>query len=341
MNSYYKNWQTELDAFLIYKVLASIEKENRKGPLFEKLSQESLHQSKIWKNLTNNETLNWDYKPSLKIRIIAMMLKKIGPKYLIDFLPSLKIRGLSLYRLGDDHHNQDQLEMESVHSKIKSGSNLRAAIFGINDGLVSNASLVFAMVGAQSENQTLILTGVAGLLAGGFSMATGEYVSVKSQTELFENQIAIEREELQEFPEEEAKELSLIYQAKGIDRETANKIATTLVLDKEKALDTLAREELGLNPNDLSSPIQAAFASFFSFAIGAGLPLLPFIVMGRDTAVTTSFILSLSTLFIIGLLISLLTGKSALMSGLRMCALGLFSGTITYLIGSVIGVSVN
>lgn len=338
--SYYKNWKGEHDAFTLYKVLANIEKLNKKGTLFDQLSLESLHQANKWKEMSKTAGDEWTYTPDLKIKFITILLKSIGPKYFIDVLSALKIRGLSLYRLGETH-DDFQVGPEPIHSKIKSGSNLRAATFGINDGLVSNASLVFAMVGANSEGHTIILTGVAGLLAGGFSMATGEYISVKSQRELFENQIAIEKEELEEFPEEEAKELSLIYQAKGIDAATADKIANTLVLDKDKALDTLAREELGLNPNELGSAIQAAVTSFVSFSIGAIIPLLPFLILMRDNAIKGSFIFTLLTLFIIGLVISLLTGKSPLKSGLRMCSLGLVSGTATYFIGKLIGVSLT
>jgi VIT1/CCC1 family predicted Fe2+/Mn2+ transporter len=227
---------------------------------------------------------------------------------------------------------------ETIHAKMKLGTSLRAILFGINDGLVSNASLVFAMVGAQAEAKTLLLTGLAGLLAGAFSMAVGEYVSVTSQTELFEHQISLERAELLAFPEEEAKELSLIYQAKGIEAKMADDMASTLVKDPERALDTLAREELGLNPDELGSGLQAALASFVSFAIGALIPLAPFVFMTGVRASIVSVSISLATLFFIGATVSLLTGKSPLMSGLKMALLGLAAGAATYFVGHWIGV---
>lgn len=172
-------------------------------------------------------------------------------------------------------------------------------------------------------------------------MASGEYVSVKSQTELYENQISLERDELQEFPEEEAKELALIYQAKGLNTDLAHEIATALVQDKEKALDTLAREELGLNPNELGSPIQAALSSFICFSIGAIAPLFPFFFATKELASTLSLIISLVLLFSIGVVISFFTGRSPLKNGLRMCLLGLLAGGTTFFIGKLIGVSVN
>jgi VIT1/CCC1 family predicted Fe2+/Mn2+ transporter len=337
---YFDNWQHEMDAVVIYETLAEIEKGNQRGELFSKLSKESQIQAKIWIDKAGPKN-NWHYQQVLKVKIIHFLLKKIGPRYLMDVLSAMKIRGMSVYRLGDTHLNESSVQDENIHSKIKSGSNLRAAIFGINDGLVSNASLVFAMVGAGTQEHTIILTGVAGLLAGGFSMASGEYVSVKSQTELYENQISLEREELQEFPEEEAKELSLIYQAKGIDRTMADQIANKLIQDKEKALDTLAREELGLNPSELGAPLQAALSSFICFSIGAALPILPFLFFAKDIASISSFITSLFMLFLIGVLISFLTGKSPLKNGLRMCLLGLMAGVTTYLIGKLIGVSLT
>ncbi len=338
--SYFQNWKSEREARDIYLALAKIESGTKKGELFTKLAQESFHQSEIWLR-KSPDGQNWIYQPDFKTRIVIKLIQKFGPRFFIDLLSGMKIRGISLYRLGDTHLTEAVLNNEKIHSKIAAGSNLRAAIFGINDGLVSNASLVFAMVGAHSESKILILTGVAGLLAGALSMATGEYISVKSQTELFENQIALEREELHEFPEEEAKELSMIYQAKGVETKLADDIAFSLVKDKEKALDTLAREELGLNPSELGSPLGAAISSFICFAIGASIPLFPFLLMTPTVASSTSFMLSLGTLFLTGVLISFLTGKSLILSGLRMCLLGLLSGGTTYFIGHLIGVSVN
>lgn len=330
--SYLKLRHQELDAFLIYRVLAQIEHDNTKGELFKKLAQESITQANIW--LEKSKSSDVDYRPNLKVKLVLILLRLLRPRRLLDTLSAMKIRGLSVYRIGETHHTN-----ETIHSKMKVGTSLRAILFGINDGLVSNASLVFAMVGANAESHTLLLTGLAGLLAGAFSMAVGEYVSVTSQTELFENQIALERAEFLAFPQEEAKELSLIYQAKGITQTLADEMAQALVKDPERALDTLAREELGLNPAELGSGTQAALASFVSFAIGAVIPLVPFFFLSGTQASVSSLALSLGTLFLTGVSVSLLTGKSPLVSGLKMALLGLAAGLATYFIGYLIGMN--
>lgn len=340
-NKEFKNWKTELDSFIIYKLLCKIERDNSKGTLFKKLSKESLNQAEIWKKIAAPKSSEWTYEIPLKIKIISFVLNVLGPRYILHFLPSTKIRGLSTYRLPDGEHYKGLEANEKIHSKIRSGSNLRAAIFGINDGLVSNASLVFAMVGAGSDNKTIIIAGISGLLAGSFSMATGEYISVKSQTELYKNQIDIEAQELKEFPQEEAKELSIIYQAKGMDKETADKISENLVKDPEKALDTLAREELGLNPHELGSAIGASLSSFLSFSVGALVPILPYFFFSRSFALSFSITTSSLILFVIGIVISFITGKSALMNGIRMCFLGWMAGLATYFIGYLLGAAVT
>jgi hypothetical protein len=219
--------------------------------LFKKLSQESLRQAEIWRKHSPSDSREWVYQILLKTRILSLILNLLGPRYILHFLLAAKVRGLSIYRFPKGEHHKGTEANEKIHSKIKSDSNLSAAIFGINDGLVSNTSLVFAMVGADSDNKKIIITGIPGLMAGSFSIAIGEYISVKSHSELYKNQTDIEKQQLKEFPQEEIKKLSLIYQAKGIDEEIADKISENLVNDPEKALDTLAREKLGLNPNEL------------------------------------------------------------------------------------------
>ena len=222
------------------------------------------------------------------------------------------------------------------------GGNLRAAVFGINDGLVSNTSLIMGVAGAAASAQTVLTTGVAGLLAGALSMAAGEYVSMRSQREMFEYQIGLERDELHEYPEEEAEELALIYQARGMDLEEARRVSRELVKHEATALDALAREELGLNPDDLGSPWGAALSSFIAFAIGAIVPLAPFLfglTLGR--AVSIAAAVAALALFGVGATLSLFTGRSALRGGLRMVLIGGGAGIATWLIGSALGAAIN
>jgi VIT1/CCC1 family predicted Fe2+/Mn2+ transporter len=228
---------------------------------------------------------------------------------------------------------------EGWHHAGRSGT-LRAAIFGVNDGLVSNLSLVMGVTGAAAQNEVVVLAGLAGLLAGAFSMGAGEWISMQSQRELFERQIAIEREELKIMPAEEEQELAAIYRRKGLPAADARRVAGHLMHDPEAALDTKVREELGLDPDQLGSPWGAAGGSFVSFAIGALVPLAPFLVTRGSPAHLLSLGASFLALFMVGVGVSLLTGRSAIFSGLRQVLIGAAAALVTYLVGSLIGVQV-
>lgn len=239
-----------------------------------------------------------------------------------------------------DATTPDGAETEPWHRAGQSGT-LRAMIFGVSDGLVSNTSLVMGVAGAASgDPKFILLAGVAGLLAGSFSMAAGEYISMQSQRELFERQIHLEREELKAMPEEEESELARIYQRKGFTAEEARTIAHRLFQDPEHALDTLVREELGLDPDELGNPWSAAIGSLLAFAAGAVVPVIPFLFGGGVTVFVTSIALSLVAMFAVGGAVSLLTGKSFLRSGLRQVGIGILAAGVTFGVGRVIGVSV-
>ena len=230
---------------------------------------------------------------------------------------------------------------EPWHRTSARSGTLRAVIFGVSDGLVSNLSLVMGVAGASSSHPSfVVLAGVAGLLAGAFSMAAGEYISMQSQREVFDRQIALERAEMQAMPEEEEAELAATYRAKGFARDEAARIAHRLFQDPDAALDILVREELGLDPDELGSPWGAAVGSMASFAIGAAVPVIPFLFGGGPTITLISLGASLAALFAVGAAVSLLTGRSMLFSGLRQLGIGLGAAVVTYLIGSLIGVGV-
>jgi VIT1/CCC1 family predicted Fe2+/Mn2+ transporter/rubrerythrin len=232
---------------------------------------------------------------------------------------------------------------ERWHRSSRSGT-LRAVIFGVSDGLVSNLSLVMGVAGAASgsgEGRFILLAGIAGILAGASSMAAGEYISMQSQRELFERQIALERAELEAMPEEEEAELAAVYRTKGFAPEEAARIAHRLFSDPETALDTLVREELGLDPDELGSPWGAAFGSFVAFALGALVPVLPYLFIGGGMAFFAALGLSLAALFAVGAGVSLLTGRGTLFSGLRQVGIGAAAAAITYAVGTLIGVSVT
>jgi len=217
---------------------------------------------------------------------------------------------------------------------------LRAAVFGVNDGLVSNFSLVMGFAGADAKPEYLLLAGIAGLLAGSFSMAAGEYVSMRAQRELFEQQIAMEKQELEMSPKEEEEELALIYQAKGIPEDEAHVLARRIVANPHTAIDTLAREELGLDPSELGSPWVAAVSSFIAFVIGALVPVLPYLFTSGRGAWIASASLSCLALFAVGALLSIFTARGPFISGTRMLGIGLLASGITYSVGWFLGVSV-
>jgi VIT1/CCC1 family predicted Fe2+/Mn2+ transporter len=196
------------------------------------------------------------------------------------------------------------------------------------------------VAGATQDTAIILVTGVAGMLAGALSMAAGEYISVRSQRELFEYQIALEREELDHYPDEEAEELALIYNARGVSMDQARGMARDLIQDPEQALDALAREELGLNPDDLGSPWGASFSSFTAFSAGSMVPIIPFLFATGATPVKYAAVLAAISLFIVGVILSLFTGRNAVYGGLRMVLVGSTAGAITYLIGSLLGVSI-
>ena len=231
-------------------------------------------------------------------------------------------------------------QRETWHRTGGRSGTVRAVIFGVSDGLISNLSLVMGVAGAASQNPSFIpLAGITGLLAGAFSMAAGEYISMQSQRELFERQIALERAEMEAMPDEEEAELAASYRAKGFAPDEAARIAAKISEDPEAALDILVREELGLDPDQLGSPWGAAAGSFIAFAIGAAIPVVPYL-FGVGTAILlTSLVISLAALFAVGAAVSLLTGRSLLFSGLRQLGIGLAAATVTFLIGTLIGVN--
>ncbi len=232
-------------------------------------------------------------------------------------------------------------QIEGRH-RAGGGNALRAAVLGANDGLTSNLSLVMGVAGAALSGGAILVTGFAGLLAGACSMALGEWLSVQSSRELYERQISIEKQEIATAPEEETEELALIYEARGIPEQQARELAGRIMKDQSNALETLAREELGLDPKELGgSAYEAAFTSFLLFAIGAIVPVIPFLFLQGITAVVCSLALSAVGLFMIGSGTTLFTGRSILFAGSRSVAFGLAAAAVTYAIGRLIGVSIG
>jgi len=231
--------------------------------------------------------------------------------------------------------------MKEHHARSSGGGRLRAAVFGVNDGLVTNASLVVGVAAADPGRHVVILAGIAGLVAGAFSMAAGEFISMSVQRELFEAQIALERKELQEDPEGERHEVAVMFRAKGIDAADAERIADRVMAQPEVALDLMAREELGLNPDDLGSPWGAAMSSFLAFAAGAVIPLVPFVVLSGASAMLVSLALTALVLMAVGAFTARMTHRTIVFGALRALVIGALATGVTYVVGRIIGVAVN
>jgi VIT1/CCC1 family predicted Fe2+/Mn2+ transporter len=326
------SWQEEKRSAYLYVIMAANETHPLRKKLFQSLAVAAEEQAMIWqqKITPTDAPFAEVYRPDTRTHLISWLIKHMGISMLRYILPAMKIRGLSSLAFNN------QLER---HHNIRSAGNLRAAVFGVNDGLISNMSLVLGIAGANANHSVIVLAGIAGLLAGASSMAAGEFVSVRSQRDVYEYQIELEKKELELYPDEEREELSLIYQARGIPLEDADKLATLLINNPETALDTLTREELGLNPNELGSPVGAMIASFVAFAFGATIPIIPFLLGDYHFNLLISIGLTAFSLFIVGSLISLFTNRSVIMNGLKMLIIGSLAGGITYLIGMLLGVT--
>lgn len=371
----------ERDAIFLYDALAAIERDPARRSAFERIATSERRHAAIWEaKLTSlGERVPASSRPSWRVRQIALLARLFGTRAVSDMVKALEgyeeevygahgdvaevgeiaadeAKHADIWReldagrddgngAGASAHRAALVETKAREPWHRAGNSgtLRATIFGVSDGLVSNAALVMGIAGATTasgQGGFVVLAGVAGLLAGAFSMAAGEYVSMRSQTELLERQIELERAELEAMPEEEEAEIAAIYRARGFPEGEAHAIAKRLMADPKVALETLVREELGLDPEELGSPWGAAIGSFVAFAIGAFVPLLPFIVLSGSTALLGSVALTAAALFGVGAAVSLLTGRSALYTGLRQLGIGAAAAAITYAVGSLIGVNV-
>lgn len=360
-----KNIQTEIDASYLYKQLSTVEKDPNVSHVFAQMSEIEFSHALAFAKKFNLKIENLP-KPSIRARMLNKIGEIVGYDYVLGVLLNTEKSIASavqharkssnsqssisdtahvtiLKNILNNHKNissDNLVRFENKHRSV-GGNALRAAVLGGNDGLVSNFSLVMGVAGATSGRAEILLTGLAGLLAGALSMALGEWISVKSSQELYENQMDLEMEELETNPEGEEKELVLIYMTKGIPEAQAMKMAKEIMSDKGQAHEVLVKEELGINVEDLKgSAIEAAISSFVLFAIGAILPVIPYFFIGGTLAIILSATLSAVGLFIIGAAITLFTGKNILFSGLRQVAFGLFAAAITFGIGHLIGVSI-
>lgn len=298
-------------------------------------------------------------RPDLRTRLLTWVAKRFSVDAVLPLLERAEAADAGLYdgdadatpgmavdersharvltRLrGADEDPRNIAKRERWHRGDRSGA-LRAGVFGVNDGLVSNTSLVMGFAGSGAAAGTILFAGLAGLLAGAFSMAAGEYISMRSQREAYEREIAIEAAELRDDPEAEAEELALIYRAKGLDADEAGRVAKTIMKDSDVALDTMAREELGLDPDELGSPWSAALSSLLAFALGAVVVVLPYLIGSGTGALVAAVVLAGLALFGVGAVIGMLNGRAALRAGARQLVVGGAAALLVFGIGHLIG----
>ena len=362
------NLQAEIDGTALYRALAEIEAGGELATVYAGMADSEERHAEVWRTkLREAGVSELPTSPGWRTRALITLARRFGAGLILPTIVQQEQADSAKYdlqeearelKMGADERSHARLfraigehtpglqgasvaRLEGRH-RTGGGNALRAAVLGANDGLVSNASLVMGVAGAELSGQAILITGLAGLMAGSLSMALGEWLSVQSARELYEHQIGIEREELLAAPEEEAEELALIYQAKGLDPERARELGQRLVQDQQAALDTLAREELGIDPAELGgSAWVAAVTSFLLFAVGAIIPVLPYFFVAGTTAVVASIVLSVIGLFVIGAAITVITGRSALRSGLRQVLFGVAAAAITFGVGRFFGTTLG
>jgi vacuolar iron transporter family protein len=368
LKRYQANLRDELDGAALYTHIAAAETDPVRKDLFLQLAQAEAKHAAIWRaKLAAAGIKEEPYVPGFRSQLLGRLARHFGPHFVMPTIAAAEFADRNKYANQADAHSisaeerghaavvqemakasargtvtgADIARAEPWH-RSASGNNLRAAVLGANDGLVSNFCLVMGIAGAGSANKTILLTGLAGLVAGACSMALGEWLSVTNARELASTQIAKEAEEIEQTPQAEQHELALIYQAKGLPKDDAQRVAAELMSNKQAALDTLAREELGIDPAQLGgNALSAAATSFALFSTGAIFPILPFLWLRGAAAIAVSLALSAAALCGIGLLTSLFNGRSPWFSAARQAVFGCAAAAVTYGIGSLLGVSLS
>ena len=352
----------ELEAAATYQTMADVEKDSHRAEVFRRLVEAEMRHAARWaQELGIDPATLAPAGAGLRLWTLKLVARLLGTRRILPVLLRGEAKDIQAYSMDPEardiareerRHSRtlrdlagEQERVVAVHAEGGSygggSGSLRAAVLGVNDGLVSNFSLVMGVAGGTGDADIVLIAGVAGLLAGAFSMAAGEYVSMRSQRDLYEHQIRMERVEIEAWPEEEEEELFLIYQAKGLSEEEARRIARNVIADPEVAVDTMAREELGLDTSQLGSPWGASFSSFAAFLGGATVPILPYLFGAGELAFSLSALLSAGALLGVGALLAWVTTRSTAWGALRMLLAGGSAAAVTFGVGSLIGVSLS
>jgi VIT1/CCC1 family predicted Fe2+/Mn2+ transporter len=366
---YRANRQGEIDSAFVYRSMAAAEPSEQLASVYIRLAQVEERHMGFWEQQLRAVGVDpGARKPSWRARIMGLLAKRFGARIVLPTVATLEHVDQAAYDDQPETAGTGMRDQERSHARVLryvaggspqgvagetlgrlegrhravGGNALRAAVLGANDGLTSNLALVTGVAGAQLKASAILITGLTGLLAGSCSMAIGEWISVQSARELYERQVKTEAAELRSVPDEEQEELALIYEAKGLAKEEAEQIAERLIADEEAALDAMVREELGLDPATLGgSPYTAGATSMLMFAMGAFVPLIPYLFAAGTAAVIGAVAAAAAGLFLIGALITLLTGRSALFSGTRQLVFGALAAGVTFGLGRLIGTAVG
>jgi len=362
-----QNLVDERDGAALYEGLARHEKDPARAKEFLELAAAERRHAEVWiRKLEKEGVVLPPDRPSSRVRALIWLARRLGTAAVVPMILEAEAGDADKYdaqggdaaplaaeerahrqslvgmSAGDPEGARDLIAVrERWHRAGRGAGNIRAAVFGMNDGLVSNLSLILGVAGAGIAPQTVVVTGFAGLLAGAFSMAAGEFTSVASQRDLLRRQVALEQREIEEAPEEEAAELALIFKQKGLSTEQASRTAAEIMKNPKSAADTLVREELGLDPDDLGSPYGAAISSFLLFSLGAFVPVIPFLVTSGMPAVVSASVLAGLVLAGVGCLMGFLSGTSLWASAARMVGLAALAAGVTYAVGRLFGATVS
>lgn len=359
VHAFRHHWQDEADAAFLYRILAEQETNVRTADIYRQLAEVEDRHVGIWERLLKqNGVAVGPYRPSARARLLAFLGRRFGPGFLLPTLLAEEGREVKGYldmhratpRGAPGHHEALRLARESAEHastlggvagrggepwhRTESGGMLRNVIYGFNDGLTANFGLVAGVIGATAvqQHQTVILAGVAGLIADALSMGSSGYLAAKSEQEVYANEIAMERAEIAIMPEVERDELALIYQAKGISEEQAKDLAAQVMADPARMLEEHVREELKIGEQGVS-PLREGWITGLATAIGAGIPVLPFLLLGGTGAIVIAFVIAMLSHFLVGAARSVFTGRGVFRSGLDMFVVGLGVAVVGYYVG--------
>lgn len=358
---YRRYLKTELEAAAMYGAMARVQRNQRGADVFRKLVDSEMEHARLWAGKLGLDPDSVEpASPGIKLRLFQIAALVLGTSRIVPWLARGELKELEVY--ASDPEAQGLVSEERYHARILrelvsngdplaalraerrhvlgGGGTLRAAVLGVNDGLVSNFSLVMGVAGAATEADFVLLAGIAGLLAGAFSMAAGEYISMRSQRDVYEHQIREQEMGLDAWPDDAEQDLVLIYEAKGLPREVSEGIAKQIMERPQVALDTMVREGLGLDPGQLGSPWGAAVSSFLAFVSGALVPILPYLFDAGSATFVLSGVLSAVALAVVGAILAGVTQRSPAWGGLRMLLAGGAAAAVTFGIGHLIGLSI-